>query len=190
MFNRKHEAASDFSTDSEMALNGAVHRRRSPRAFRQCHYMGNAEVGNDGANDIVLSDSYKCVVFHNSSDGTFDMADYHIIPGLPPLTAVAYADFDSVPELFVMFKNMGRRFYQVDASTNVNDYAIHPPPHTTYLSAISTFIIYRCYSADTHDGSGALCSIENDMVNSIDFADMNSDCQVDLVFTTKCSLGV
>lgn len=149
-----------------------------------------ADFGDDGALDVLVADGTQGVIFFGDGEGGFNVSNSIVIPELPPVAAVVDADADSVPDMFVIFKNMTTRgFYQLQKPKSVNT-------TSATVSSLSELqkeatLVFKQWPKGVNLGSNRKpCRTEDDMVAAIAFADMDGDCLPDLVIPTTCGLEV
>ncbi|CAN8063182.1 unnamed protein product, partial [Agarophyton chilense] len=155
-----------------------VRQLHLPRAFGRVSAAYVADFGNDGRMDVLLLDGTQGVIVFGDARANFNASKPALLPEVPRVTAVVDADGDLVPELFVAFDNGTRGFYKYHRDISVQ------------RDRFDQRGSVRFHRWDAHstceDGTTARVA----SAQSVAFADMDGDCQPDLVLGTTCSLEV
>lgn len=142
-----------------------------------------ADFSNDGALDVLVSDGEQGRILFGDGLGGFNSTAPVIIPQLPPVAAVVDADADLIPDIFVIFRNGTRGFWQYLPSES--------DPDMSQSFNESGSVVYRPWSSGTvRSGDGRACETKPDMAANVAFADLDGDCLPDLLIPTTCGLEV
>lgn len=142
-----------------------------------------ADFNNDGALDVLVSDSEQGRIFFGDGLGGFNETTPVIISQLPPVTALVDADADLIPDIFVIFRNGTRGFWQYLSNDNSSDAS----PSVNQ----SRSVVFRPWPGGAvRSADGRVCETKPDMAANVAFADIDGDCLPDLIVPTTCGLEV
>lgn len=142
-----------------------------------------ADFSNDGALDVLVSDAEQGRIFFGDGMGGFNSTVPVVIPQLPPITALVDADADLIPDIFVIFPNGTRGFWQYLPNKNTSN--------TSQPANASDHVIFRPWTSGVvRSADGRVCEAKPSTASNIAFADLDGDCLPDLVIPTTCGVEV
>lgn len=140
-----------------------------------------ADFGNDGTLDVLVSDGSQGRIFFGDGDGSFNASAPVIVPELTRVAALVDADADFVEDIFVIFKNQTRGFWQYVRKNSSAEARFDQSGHMEFRNWTG---------GPNHAAGGKPCSTAEELATAIAFADIDGDCLPDLVIATSCGLEV
>lgn len=140
-----------------------------------------ADFGNDGILDVLVSDGTQGRIFFGDGDGSFNASTPIIVPELPRVAALVDANADFVPDIFVIFANQTRGFWQYSRNNMTDEARFNQEGH---------LVFQNWTGGSNHNVDGKPCTTDDEMASAIAFADLDGDCLPDLIVPTTCGLEV